>query len=73
MSEATKQASHVHNWLMFFFIFFILMFQAAYVAVMQTVNASNRSGYESLLRIYRETDLSQEKTRVLSKSHIIFL
>lgn len=49
------------------------MFQAAYVAVMQTVNASNRSGYESLLRIYRETDLSQEKTRVLSKSHIIFL
>ncbi|CAK9317339.1 unnamed protein product [Citrullus colocynthis] len=40
--------------------------KAAYVAVMQTVNASNRSGYESLLRIYRETDLSQEKTRVLS-------
>ncbi|CAA6672775.1 unnamed protein product [Spirodela intermedia] len=30
------------------------------------VDASNRSGYESLLRIYREADLSQEKGRVLS-------
>ncbi|XP_022982337.1 aminopeptidase M1 [Cucurbita maxima] len=40
--------------------------KAAYVAVMQTVSTSNRSGYESLLRIYRETDLSQEKTRILS-------
>lgn len=40
--------------------------QAAYVAVMQKVSASDRSGYESLLRVYRETDLSQEKTRILS-------
>ncbi|KAJ8774038.1 hypothetical protein K2173_009469 [Erythroxylum novogranatense] len=40
--------------------------KAAYVAVMQRVNTSNRSGYESLLRVYRETDLSQEKTRILS-------
>ena len=32
--------------------------QAAYVALMQTVNKSNKSGYESLLKIYRETDLS---------------
>ncbi|XP_010049218.2 aminopeptidase M1 [Eucalyptus grandis] len=39
--------------------------KAAYVAVMQTVNASNRSGFESLLRVYEETDLSQEKTRIL--------
>ncbi|KAI6679922.1 hypothetical protein NL676_033803 [Syzygium grande] len=39
--------------------------RAAYVAVMQTVNASNRIGFESLLRVYRETDLSQEKTRIL--------
>ncbi|KAF8035976.1 hypothetical protein BT93_C1868 [Corymbia citriodora subsp. variegata] len=39
--------------------------KAAYVAVMHTVNASNRSGFESLLRVYRETDLSQEKTRIL--------
>ncbi|XP_048134295.1 aminopeptidase M1-like [Rhodamnia argentea] len=38
---------------------------AAYVAVMQTVNASNRSGFESLRRVYRETDLSLEKTRIL--------
>ncbi|XP_042039402.1 aminopeptidase M1-like [Salvia splendens] len=39
--------------------------RAVYVAVMQGVNKSNRSGYESLLKIYRETDLSQEKTRIL--------
>ncbi|KAI6679921.1 hypothetical protein NL676_033802 [Syzygium grande] len=39
--------------------------RAAYVAVMQTVSALNRSGFDSLLRVYRETDLSQEKTRIL--------
>ncbi|XVE97720.1 hypothetical protein REPUB_Repub03eG0043000 [Reevesia pubescens] len=39
--------------------------KAAYVAVMQKVNSSNRDGFESLLRVYRETDLSQEKTRIL--------
>ncbi|CAK9172685.1 unnamed protein product [Ilex paraguariensis] len=39
--------------------------RAAYVAVMQNVSTSNKSGYESLLRVYRETDLSQEKTRIL--------
>ncbi|GLT75954.1 hypothetical protein SLA2020_476430 [Shorea laevis] len=40
--------------------------KAAYIAVMQKVNTTNRSGFESLLRVYRETDLSQEKTRILS-------
>ncbi|KAG8657217.1 aminopeptidase M1 isoform X2 [Manihot esculenta] len=39
--------------------------KAAYVALMQRVSSSNRLDYESLLRIYRETDLSQEKTRIL--------
>uniref|UniRef100_A0A0D9VDT6 Aminopeptidase n=1 Tax=Leersia perrieri TaxID=77586 RepID=A0A0D9VDT6_9ORYZ len=39
--------------------------KAAYVALMQTVNKSNKAGYESLLKIYRETDLSQEKVRIL--------
>ncbi|XP_050364459.1 aminopeptidase M1-like [Argentina anserina] len=39
--------------------------RAAYVAVMQRVTKSNRSGFESLLKVYRETDLSQEKTRIL--------
>ncbi|KAL7001775.1 AP-1 complex subunit mu-1-like [Sarracenia purpurea var. burkii] len=39
--------------------------KAAYVAVMQNVTTSKRSGYESLLRVYRETDQSQEKTRIL--------
>ncbi|XP_058093294.1 aminopeptidase M1-like isoform X3 [Magnolia sinica] len=40
--------------------------KAAYVAVMQTVTTSNRSGYECLRKVYRETDLSQEKMRILS-------
>lgn len=40
--------------------------KAAFMAVMQNVSTSNRLGYESLLRVYRETDLSQEKTRILS-------
>ncbi|XP_009802370.1 aminopeptidase M1 [Nicotiana sylvestris] len=40
--------------------------RAVYVAVMQRVDKSDRSGFEALLRVYRETDLSQEKTRVLS-------
>ncbi|KAL6523975.1 AP-1 complex subunit mu-1-like [Orobanche minor] len=39
--------------------------RAVYVAVMQNVSTSNRFGYDSLLKIYRETDLSQEKTRIL--------
>ncbi|XWS70218.1 hypothetical protein CRYUN_Cryun03dG0029700 [Craigia yunnanensis] len=39
--------------------------KAAYVAVMQKVSSSNKAGFESLLSVYRETDLSQEKTRVL--------
>ncbi|EXB57658.1 Puromycin-sensitive aminopeptidase [Morus notabilis] len=39
--------------------------KAAYVAVMLTANASNRSDNESLLGVYRESDLSQEKTRIL--------
>ncbi|KAM4129174.1 hypothetical protein ACJW30_01G002200 [Castanea mollissima] len=40
--------------------------KAVYVAVMRRVSSSNRFGFESLLRVYRETDLNQEKTRVLS-------
>ncbi|GMH12385.1 hypothetical protein Nepgr_014226 [Nepenthes gracilis] len=39
--------------------------KASYVAVMQKVSKSNRSGYDALLRVYRETDLSQERTRIL--------
>lgn len=41
------------------------------MAVMQNVNSSNRLGYESLLRVYRETDLSQEKTRILGIAIIL--
>ena len=37
---------------------------------MQNVTTSNRSGYESLLRVYRETDLSQEKTRILGNNKL---
>nr|ADE77276.1 unknown [Picea sitchensis] len=40
--------------------------KAAYIAVMQNVTTSDKYGYESLLRIFRETDLSQEKVRILS-------
>ncbi|KAM4121393.1 hypothetical protein ACB094_01G002100 [Castanea mollissima] len=40
--------------------------KAAYVAVMRRVSSSNRFGFENLLRVYRETDFSQEKTHVLS-------
>ncbi|KAB2634423.1 aminopeptidase M1-like [Pyrus ussuriensis x Pyrus communis] len=39
--------------------------KAVYVAVMQRVSMSNRWGYESLLRVYREADLSEEKNRIL--------
>ncbi|CAA3003859.1 aminopeptidase M1 [Olea europaea subsp. europaea] len=39
--------------------------RTVYVAIMQNVSKSNRSGYDSVLRVYRETDLSQEKTRIL--------
>ncbi|XP_030928047.1 aminopeptidase M1-like isoform X4 [Quercus lobata] len=40
--------------------------KAVYVAVMRRVSTSNRFGYESLLRVYRETNSSQEKARILS-------
>ncbi|VFQ97745.1 unnamed protein product [Cuscuta campestris] len=39
--------------------------KAVYVAIMRNASKSNRSGFEALLRVYRETDLSQEKTRIL--------
>ncbi|KAL6208051.1 hypothetical protein ACLB2K_019003 [Fragaria x ananassa] len=39
--------------------------KAAYVAVMQRVTQSNRAGYDSLLRVYRESDQSEERNRVL--------
>ncbi|CAL5006547.1 unnamed protein product [Urochloa decumbens] len=39
--------------------------KAAYLAVMRTVSTSNRSGYDALLKIYRETAEPQEKSRVL--------
>lgn len=40
--------------------------KAVYLAVMVTVSKSDRSGFDSLLKVYRETDLSQEKTRILA-------
>ncbi|KAK7311962.1 hypothetical protein RJT34_10461 [Clitoria ternatea] len=39
--------------------------KATYVAVMQQATKSNQLAYDSLLKVYRETDLSQEKTRIL--------
>ncbi|CAD6265537.1 unnamed protein product [Miscanthus lutarioriparius] len=39
--------------------------KAAYLAVMRTVSTSSRSGYDALLKIYREASEPQEKSRVL--------
>ncbi|KAJ3708907.1 hypothetical protein LUZ61_012612 [Rhynchospora tenuis] len=39
--------------------------KVAYVAVMQKCTTSDKMGYESLLKIYREADQSQEKMRIL--------
>ncbi|WVZ93105.1 hypothetical protein U9M48_039114 [Paspalum notatum var. saurae] len=39
--------------------------KAAYLALMRTVSASSRSGYDALLKIYRETAEPQEKSRIL--------
>ncbi|KAJ4959351.1 hypothetical protein NE237_026462 [Protea cynaroides] len=41
------------------------MRRAAYVAVMQNVSAKNRTGLESLLKVYREADAVEEKARIL--------
>ncbi|XP_074565091.1 aminopeptidase M1-B-like [Curcuma longa] len=40
--------------------------RAVYVSIMQRVNTTNRSGYEFLLKLYRETDDGGEKTLILS-------
>lgn len=40
---------------------------------MKTVNNLNKVGYEYLLRIYRETDLGQEKARILSMFKLLIL
>ncbi|KAK3129912.1 hypothetical protein QOZ80_6BG0486490 [Eleusine coracana subsp. coracana] len=39
--------------------------KAAYLSVMQNVTSSNRSGYNDLLKVYRESAEAEEKTRVL--------
>uniref|UniRef100_M8CKH7 Aminopeptidase n=1 Tax=Aegilops tauschii TaxID=37682 RepID=M8CKH7_AEGTA len=39
--------------------------KAAYLAVMRTVSTSNRTGYDVLLKIYKETSEAQEKSRIL--------
>lgn len=41
------------------------MRSAAYRAVMKKATSSDKFGYESLLKLYRESDVSQEKTRIL--------
>lgn len=40
---------------------------------MQTVNASNRSRYEALIKVYKETDLSQEKGRIIGKKRKTYM
>ncbi|TKW32831.1 hypothetical protein SEVIR_2G193100v4 [Setaria viridis] len=40
--------------------------KAAYLAAMQNVTSSYRSAYNDLLKVYRESDEAEEKSRVLS-------
>lgn len=43
--------------------------QAIYFAVMRNATTTNRSGFESLLKFYREADAVQEKERILRKAY----
>ncbi|KAK9066171.1 hypothetical protein SSX86_013492 [Deinandra increscens subsp. villosa] len=40
--------------------------KAAYISIMKTSSAVDRSGFDSLLKLYREADAVQEKARTLS-------
>ncbi|KAI3521385.1 hypothetical protein L1887_10848 [Cichorium endivia] len=40
--------------------------KAAYISIMRTSSALERSDFDSLLKLYREADSVQEKTRILS-------
>ncbi|WCJ39469.1 aminopeptidase M1 [Euphorbia peplus] len=42
------------------------MRKAAYISVIRNTSDTNRSGFEHLLKIYREADTVQEKERILS-------
>lgn len=39
--------------------------QAAYIAIMRNASTTNRNGFESLLKIYKEADAVHEKERIL--------
>jgi hypothetical protein len=41
------------------------LIQAAFKAVMRKTTSSDRTGYDSLLQVYKDTNLSQEKSRIL--------
>ena len=43
----------------------MLFLQVACLAVMQNVTSSNRSGYDDLLKVYRQTVEAEKKARVL--------
>ncbi|KAJ0974462.1 hypothetical protein J5N97_016427 [Dioscorea zingiberensis] len=40
--------------------------KATYIAVMRSVNLRDKDGLDSLLKLYRDTDVAQEKARILS-------
>ncbi|KAI7735793.1 hypothetical protein M8C21_000555, partial [Ambrosia artemisiifolia] len=42
--------------------------KAAYISIMRTSSAIDRSGFDSLLKLYREADAVQEKARTLPSS-----
>lgn len=41
--------------------------QAAYISVMKNSTTRNRTGFESMLKLYREVSIMQERERILSK------
>ena len=47
------------------FISNFVFLQAAYLAVMQNVSSSNRSGYDALRKVYKETAEGEERLSVL--------
>lgn len=44
--------------------------QAAYIAVMRNTSNDIKNGFKHLLRLYREVDAVQEKTRILRKNQL---
>lgn len=51
----------------YMYIYNKISLQAAYIAVMRNSSRENRTGFDALLKLYREVDGIQEKERILRK------